>query len=118
MPVGDRLSPIERTWSADRTAGGLPQPRDTLDRVIILGATPIGNLGDASGRLREALTTAPVIAAEDTRTARQLIRALGLEAQPQLVASTSTTRRRPRPPSSSALAPRTCSCSPTPGCRP
>ena len=54
--------------------------------MIILGATPIGNLGDASGRLREALTTVPIIAAEDTRTAKQLIRALGLEAQPQLVA--------------------------------
>ncbi|UOV99908.1 16S rRNA (cytidine(1402)-2'-O)-methyltransferase [Agrococcus sp. SCSIO52902] len=54
--------------------------------MIILGATPIGNLGDASGRLREALATAPVIAAEDTRTARQLMRALGIDAQPQLVA--------------------------------
>lgn len=58
--------------------------------MIILGATPIGNLGDASGRLREALATAPIIAAEDTRTAKQLIRALGIElgveAQPQLVA--------------------------------
>lgn len=54
--------------------------------MIILGATPIGNLGDASGRLREALAAAPVIAAEDTRTARQLLRALGIEAQPQLVA--------------------------------
>lgn len=57
-----------------------------MGRVIILGATPIGNLGDASGRLREALATASVIAAEDTRTTRQLIRALGIDAQPQLVA--------------------------------
>lgn len=54
--------------------------------MIILGATPIGNLGDASGRLREALAAAPVIAAEDTRTARQLLRALGIESRPQLVA--------------------------------
>lgn len=54
--------------------------------MIILGATPIGNLGDASGRLREALATVPVIAAEDTRTTRQLLRALGIDAQPQLVA--------------------------------
>jgi len=36
--------------------------------VIILGATPIGNLGDASRRLVEALSSATVIAAEDTRT--------------------------------------------------
>ena len=54
--------------------------------MIILGATPIGNLGDASERLRHALASAPVIAAEDTRTTRQLLRALGIEAQPQLVA--------------------------------
>ena len=52
-------------------AGGWCAARDSLDRVIILGATPIGNLGDASGRLRDALATAPVIAAEDTRTTRQ-----------------------------------------------
>jgi 16S rRNA (cytidine1402-2'-O)-methyltransferase len=54
--------------------------------VIILGATPIGNLGDASRRLVEALGRATVIAAEDTRTAVQLMRALGVENSPRLVA--------------------------------
>ena len=54
--------------------------------MIILGATPIGNLGDASGRLREALAAATVIAAEDTRTTKQLLRALGVETQAQFVA--------------------------------
>jgi 16S rRNA (cytidine1402-2'-O)-methyltransferase len=54
--------------------------------VIVLGATPIGNLGDASRRLVEALRTATVIAAEDTRTAVQLLRALGIENRPRLVA--------------------------------
>ncbi|TFI50011.1 16S rRNA (cytidine(1402)-2'-O)-methyltransferase, partial [Micrococcus endophyticus] len=39
---------------------------------IVLAATPIGNLGDASARLRELLAEADVIAAEDTRTARRL----------------------------------------------
>lgn len=53
--------------------------------MIILGATPIGNLGDATERLREALATAPVLAAEDTRTARRLLQALGVDAHPQLV---------------------------------
>lgn len=54
--------------------------------MIILGATPIGNLGDASARLRAALETVPVIAAEDTRTTKQLLRALGVETQAHFVA--------------------------------
>ena len=54
--------------------------------MIILAATPIGNLGDASRRLVEALGNAEVIAAEDTRTAIQLMRALGVENRPRLVA--------------------------------
>jgi 16S rRNA (cytidine1402-2'-O)-methyltransferase len=54
--------------------------------VIILGATPIGNLGDASRRLIEALETATVIAAEDTRTAVQLMRRLGVQNRPRLIA--------------------------------
>ena len=54
--------------------------------MIILGATPIGNLGDASRRLVEALGSAEVIAAEDTRTTIQLLRALGIENRPRLVA--------------------------------
>lgn len=53
--------------------------------VIILAATPIGNLGDASPRLVEALTTATVIAAEDTRVTIHLMRALGIENRPQLI---------------------------------
>ena len=54
--------------------------------VIILAATPIGNLGDASRRLIEALATIEVIAAEDTRTASHLIQALKIDAHPRLVA--------------------------------
>jgi len=53
--------------------------------VIILAATPIGNLGDASRRLIEALGNAEVIAAEDTRTAIHLMRALGVENRPRLI---------------------------------
>ncbi|PZQ90768.1 MAG: 16S rRNA (cytidine(1402)-2'-O)-methyltransferase [Leifsonia xyli] len=54
--------------------------------MIILAATPIGNLGDASRRLVEALENAEVIAAEDTRTTVQLLRALGVENRPRLLA--------------------------------
>jgi 16S rRNA (cytidine1402-2'-O)-methyltransferase len=54
--------------------------------VIILAATPIGNLGDASKRLIEALTNAEIIASEDTRTTIHLMRALGIENRPRLIA--------------------------------
>lgn len=54
--------------------------------MIILAATPIGNLGDASPRLREVLTEATVIAAEDTRRIAALMRLLEIDARPELVA--------------------------------
>ena len=54
--------------------------------MIILAATPIGNLADASRRLIELLQNAEVIAAEDTRTAQKLLRALQIENRPRLVA--------------------------------
>lgn len=54
--------------------------------MLWLAATPIGNLGDASARLREALTTADVIAAEDTRHTAQLLRLLEIPSRPELVA--------------------------------
>ncbi|WP_435527879.1 16S rRNA (cytidine(1402)-2'-O)-methyltransferase [Microbacterium aurantiacum] len=54
--------------------------------MIILAATPIGNLGDASARLVEALGTVPVVAAEDTRTTQRLLAALGVTHRPRLVA--------------------------------
>lgn len=41
-------------------------------------ATPIGNLGDLSDRAREVLREASVIAAEDTRHTRPLLRQLGI----------------------------------------
>lgn len=53
--------------------------------MIILAATPIGNLGDASRRLVEALGNAEVIASEDTRVTIHLMRALGIENRPRLI---------------------------------
>jgi 16S rRNA (cytidine1402-2'-O)-methyltransferase len=53
---------------------------------IVLAATPIGNVGDASPRLREALATADVIAAEDTRRFRDLARRLGVTITGTIVA--------------------------------
>jgi 16S rRNA (cytidine1402-2'-O)-methyltransferase len=53
--------------SADGTAG----------RVVLVGA-PLGNVGDASARLREVLASADVVAAEDTRRLARLARDLGI----------------------------------------
>lgn len=47
--------------------------------MLILAATPIGNLSDASPRLIECLETAAYIAAEDTRTLYKLAQALGIK---------------------------------------
>jgi 16S rRNA (cytidine1402-2'-O)-methyltransferase len=44
---------------------------------LVLAATPLGDSRDASPRLVEALTTANVVAAEDTRKTRALAAALG-----------------------------------------
>lgn len=49
------------------------------DGALIVCATPIGNLGDVSERLHQALDDADVIYAEDTRRAAKLLRHLGIE---------------------------------------
>ncbi|MGZ4677193.1 MAG: 16S rRNA (cytidine(1402)-2'-O)-methyltransferase [Acidimicrobiia bacterium] len=52
--------------------------------ALVLVATPIGNLGDLSPRAVEALTSADVIAAEDTRRTRALLSHLGIAAAGRL----------------------------------
>jgi 16S rRNA (cytidine1402-2'-O)-methyltransferase len=47
--------------------------------VLVLAGTPIGDPADASPRLREALAGADIVAAEDTRRLRRLLRDLGVE---------------------------------------
>jgi 16S rRNA (cytidine1402-2'-O)-methyltransferase len=47
--------------------------------MLILAATPIGQVADASGRLAEALASADVVAAEDTRRLKRLASDLGVE---------------------------------------
>ncbi|HET8641519.1 MAG TPA: 16S rRNA (cytidine(1402)-2'-O)-methyltransferase [Pseudonocardiaceae bacterium] len=45
---------------------------------LVLAATPLGNVGDASARLRDSLASADIVAAEDTRRLRTLAAALGV----------------------------------------
>lgn len=60
---------------------------EPLPRGVILAATPLGNVGDASPRLRHALATADVVAAEDTRRVRNLATALGVEIRGKVVSN-------------------------------
>src|SRR4051794_3770410 len=46
--------------------------------MLILAATPIGQVADASGRLADALVSADVVAAEDTRRLKRLASELGV----------------------------------------
>ena len=53
---------------------------DESGRLVVC-ATPIGNLGDASPRLARALAEADVVACEDTRQTRKLLSHLGVRAR-------------------------------------
>jgi 16S rRNA (cytidine1402-2'-O)-methyltransferase len=53
---------------------------------LVIAATPIGDSDDASPRLRRALESADVIAAEDTRRLRRLAAALGVAVGGRVVA--------------------------------
>ncbi len=53
--------------------------------MLILAATPIGNLGDASSRLIETLEQAKVIAAEDTRSLLKLANHLNTKLSAELI---------------------------------
>lgn len=54
--------------------------------VLTIAATPLGNAGDASARLVDALGTADVIAAEDTRRLHRLARDLGVTVAAEVIA--------------------------------
>jgi 16S rRNA (cytidine1402-2'-O)-methyltransferase len=53
--------------------------------VVVLAATPIGDVRDASPRLVAELANADVIAAEDTRRLRRLLERLGVETSARIM---------------------------------
>lgn len=53
--------------------------------MLILAGTPIGNIGDASTRLKSTLEQAKHIAAEDTRTLLKLANHLGIKLNAELI---------------------------------
>ncbi|MFD1714411.1 16S rRNA (cytidine(1402)-2'-O)-methyltransferase [Amnibacterium flavum] len=53
--------------------------------MLVLAATPIGNLGDATARLVAALESATVVAAEDTRVVHRLLQGLGISNRPRTI---------------------------------
>ncbi|MDO4910382.1 MAG: 16S rRNA (cytidine(1402)-2'-O)-methyltransferase [Corynebacterium sp.] len=59
----------------------------TLPQGIIIAATPLGNIDDASPRLKVALERATVVAAEDTRRTKNLAQALGVVISGQIVSN-------------------------------
>ena len=63
---------------------------------LVLCATPIGNLGDTSPRLAEALGSADVIFAEDTRRARVLLDHLGVDTRSESYFAGNESRRSAR----------------------
>jgi 16S rRNA (cytidine1402-2'-O)-methyltransferase len=52
---------------------------------LLLAGAPLGNVADASQRLRDGLATADVVAAEDTRRLRRLATDLGVEVPGRIV---------------------------------
>ncbi len=67
------LSPSVAASDAGPAAGAAAGPGR-----IVLAATPIGNVGDASARLIALLETADIVAAEDTRRLHRLVQSLGI----------------------------------------
>ena len=52
---------------------------------LILAAVPLGNIGDASTRLKEVISSADVVAAEDSRRFLRLVKDLEIECSAQIL---------------------------------
>jgi len=52
---------------------------------LVLAAVPLGNIGDASERLKQAISTADIVAAEDSRRFLRLCKDLEIECRAQVI---------------------------------
>jgi len=68
----------ERSDSGSGTGGQERSDSGLSTGRLLLGATPLGQAADASKRLIDALSSADIVAAEDTRRVRSLATALGV----------------------------------------
>lgn len=75
-------SQANETSAVDARAAAVNVPTGT----VVLAATPIGNIGDASARLVALLERADIVAAEDTRRLYDLARRLGVYVSGRVVA--------------------------------
>jgi 16S rRNA (cytidine1402-2'-O)-methyltransferase len=66
--------------ASESQAQGMPQSTKPAGTLAVC-STPIGNLGDITARVVEALSTADLVLAEDTRVARRLLTHLNLRTQ-------------------------------------
>ena len=82
-------------------------------RVVLAGA-PLGNVGDASTRLREVLASADIVAAEDTRRLLRLARDLDVTVGGRIVSYFEGNEERRTPDLVEALS---SPSSPTAACR-
>jgi 16S rRNA (cytidine1402-2'-O)-methyltransferase len=74
-----------KAWADQADQAGQAGGRSQSGQII-LAATPIGNVGDASKRLVEALQSVDIVAAEDTRRLFDLANRLGVRVAGQVVA--------------------------------
>jgi len=81
----DDASAVDEPDAAQELDAGTNASATTAGGRIVLAATPIGNVGDASSRLIELLATSDIVAAEDTRRLHRLVQALGVEVSGRVI---------------------------------
>lgn len=81
----DDASAVDEPDAAQEPEAAADTGATTASGRIVLAATPIGNVGDASSRLIELLATSDIVAAEDTRRLHRLVQALGVEVSGRVI---------------------------------
>ena len=75
---GPRRGAARASFEGEQGLGGAGPGAGAPAPQLYVVATPLGNLADASPRVRALLAGVPVIACEDTRRTWQLLSALGI----------------------------------------